>query len=106
MLPSVDYCPENKYLKQDGRTLRWSECIDVVQNLEGCNVQSIKMLNQTLHESLSKPWPSSIEHYNVIGVNQGSVGVLMLGANGLDGMQQPVDGDGVVPLNVPSVQDC
>ncbi|MCT1378748.1 alpha/beta fold hydrolase [Bacillus sp. p3-SID196] len=99
LLPSVDYCLENKYLKQDGRTLRWSECIDVVQNLEGCNVQSIKMLNQTLHESLSKPWPSSIEHYNVIGVNQGSVGVLMLGANGLDGMQQPVDGDGVVPLN-------
>ncbi|PGE64180.1 hypothetical protein COM65_07065 [Bacillus wiedmannii] len=99
LLPSVDYCLENKYLKQDGRILRWSECIDVVQNLEGCNVKSIKILNQTLHDSLSQKWPSSIEHYNVIGVNQGSVGVLMLGANGLDGMQQPVDGDGVVPLN-------
>ncbi|HDX9588450.1 TPA: alpha/beta hydrolase [Bacillus pseudomycoides] len=98
LLPSVDYCLDNKYLKQVDRVLSWTECMDVVQNLEGCNVPAIKMLNQTLHDSLSRSWPSSIQHYNVIGVDQGSVGMLMLRENDFDGMQQPVDGDGVVPL--------
>jgi pimeloyl-ACP methyl ester carboxylesterase len=98
LLPSANYCLENQYLKSQGRLLRWSECIDTLQNLDGCNIKSVKLLNQELHNSLSKAWPSSIKHYNVIGVNQGSVGVLTIGENGQDGIQEPVDGDGVVPL--------
>ncbi|MDM5326820.1 alpha/beta hydrolase [Neobacillus sp. CF12] len=99
LLPSSKYCEHNRYLVEPGRGLKWFDCMEYIQSMEGCNVDSVALLNQVLHQSLQKPWPDSIEHYNVIGVDQGSVGTITLNPNGHDGMQQPVDGDGVVPLD-------
>ncbi|MGG0305814.1 alpha/beta fold hydrolase [Priestia megaterium] len=98
LLPSSTYCRHNRYIVEPGRALRWLDCMNYIQAMDGCNVASIAQLNTKLHNSLQKPWPNSIDHYNIIGVDQGSVGTITLNPNGHDGMQQPVDGDGVVPL--------
>ncbi|OAB30207.1 hypothetical protein PMSD_20695 [Paenibacillus macquariensis subsp. defensor] len=98
LLPSIEYCKEKDYLNVNGRAMRWKECMDYVEKLDGCNVQSIQNLNKKIYQSLMQPWPNEIEHYNVIGVNQGSVGKIRIGDNGHDNLE-PVDGDGVVPLH-------
>ncbi|MFJ8529312.1 alpha/beta fold hydrolase [Bacillus sp. NPDC094106] len=99
LLPSARYCLANNFLTNQGRALRWLECMDYVEGLNGCSIKSVYSLNKKIHQSLSCQWPQSIEHYNVIGVNQGTLGVLRLGENGRDRIGETVDGDGTVPLN-------
>lgn len=98
LLPSSKYCLDNKYLMKEGKDLRWLDCMNLIENLEGCTLKSIDSMNNKIHDSLILPWPDTIEHYNIIGVNQGAIGTLKLGLNDEDRIEEPVDGDGVVPL--------
>lgn len=98
LMPSADYCQQfGEYFSKDGRKLRWKECMDYARKLEGCNVEDAENLNRKLHNSLKAPWPSSIEHYNMSGFDQGSLGKFKIQDNTFAHGLEPLDGDGVVP---------
>lgn len=99
LLPSMRYFNSNNCLISSDKNLRWGEFMDLIQSLEGCNVEAVSSLNSDIHNSLTNPWPTEIKHYNFIGVNQGTVGVFKQEPNGEFKNGKTVDGDEIVPLD-------
>lgn len=100
LLPSEQFCRELLYVRDSEKLYNWSESFDQLYLNNDLILKNGKDLNKSLYDFISPPWPSDIEHINMVGVTQGTLGIV--NTNKLSKYIHkdigPLDGDGTVPL--------
>ncbi|WP_281216218.1 lipase/acyltransferase domain-containing protein [Lysinibacillus capsici] len=97
LLPSEKYCNKFSYINDGGKNLTWSESFLKLYDLDDIYFKEGKNLNKELYDLIETDWDDSIDHHNIVGVKQGTLGTIPLGNSENENFSS-VDGDETVPL--------